>query len=151
MSESISTAAWPRPDVEPGSVVVATDGQGNYSQHLFDGRHAWTADESPAQGGRDAGPNPHELLLLSLGACTSITLSMYAQRKGWALGQVVVRLRFAAADTGEARGADRIERQIAFGAPLSEAQRGRLLEIANKCPIHQLLSRGAVISTGLAD
>lgn len=150
MSESISTTGWPRPSVEPGSVVVATDGQGNYSQHLFDGRHAWTADESAARGGRDAGPNPHELMLLSLGACTSITLSMYAQRKGWALGQVVVRLRFGAAGAGEGQHADRIERQIAFGAPLSEEQRKRLLEIANKCPIHQLLSRGAEISSGLA-
>jgi putative redox protein len=119
----------------------------HYSQQIVSGHHRLTADEPVARGGGDSGVSPHELLLGSLGACTSITLRMYAGRKGWELGKITVGLRYTAGSEGE-RG--HIERRLSFSKPLSEEQQARLLEIANKTPITLTLKSGVAIDTSIA-
>jgi putative redox protein len=119
----------------------------HYSQQIVSGHHRLTADEPVARGGGDSGVSPHELLLGSLGACTSITLRMYAGRKGWELGKITVGLRYTAGNEGE-RG--HIERRLSFAKPLSEEQQARLLEIANKTPITLTLKGGVAIDTSIA-
>lgn len=106
--------------------------------------HVLHADEPVGNGGADSGPTAHELLLSSLGACTAITLRMYAARKGWSLDDVDVRLR------GRHEG-DRyiIERRIRVVADLGDAERTRLLEIANRCPVHRTLTGEIVVETML--
>src|SRR5215470_10001681 len=79
--------------VKPGTVVVASTGTGPFDQIMLNGRHELRADEPAAAGGSDGGPNPYELLLMSLGSCTSMTVQLYAARKQWPLEQVIVRLR----------------------------------------------------------
>ena len=140
----------------PGEVVVAEVGVGRYAQVVYDGKHRLSADEPEEAGGLDTGPNPYGLLMAALGACTSMTLRMYAARKNWALKQVTVRLRHGkihAADCAECENKlgkiDRIEREIELGGELSDEQRQRLLEIANKCPVHQTLERRNEIVTAL--
>jgi putative redox protein len=144
--------------VAPGAVVVADNGEGPFGQVLLDGRHILNADEPVAASGKDGGPNPYELLLMSLGACTSMTLRLYATRKGLPLEHVVVRLRHAkvhAEDcaTCETKPAmiDRIERAIELVGGLDEAQRTRLLQIAEMCPVHRTLSAKIDIRTALVD
>jgi putative redox protein len=110
-----------------------------------DGKHTWLADEPESLGGGDRGPTPVSLLLSSLGACTSITLKMYAQRKGWPLADVRVTL---AIETGEA--GTSIDRQIVLEGDLSDEQRERLLQIANACPVHKILTHSITIRSGLA-
>ena len=145
------------PIVEPGTVVVAESGQGRFGQWLLDGRHRLTADEPLAAGGEDAGPGPYELLLMSLGACTAMTLRLYAERKGWPLARVIVRLRHArihAEDCAKCDTApallDRIERTIELEGTLDATQRARLMEIADKCPVHRTLTSNIVIATRAA-
>jgi putative redox protein len=142
--------------VAPGSVVVTDNGIGTLGQVLLDGRHALAADEPVTVGGQDNGPNPYELLLMSLGACTSMTLRLYANRKTWPLEHVVVRLshgRVHAVDCAncETRPAmvDRIERTIELIGPLDETQRARLLQIAELCPVHRTLTSKVDIRTTL--
>jgi putative redox protein len=144
------------PVVAPGTVVVVETRQGRLGQWLLDGRHRLAADEPVAAGGEDTGPNPYELLLMSLGACTSMTLRLYAERKAWPLERVVVRLRHErvhAADCADCvdRPAllDRIERTIELEGPLDGAQRDRLMEIAEKCPVHRTLTSRIAIETRL--
>ena len=79
--------------VTPGTIVVASTGAGPFDQIMLNGRHSLRADEPVSAGGGDAGPNPYELLLMSLGSCTSMTVHMYAARKQWPLDQVIVQLR----------------------------------------------------------
>ena len=105
-------------------------------------RHEIRADESRQAGGTDTGPNPTELLLAALGSCTSITLRMYAQRKGWDLGEITVDLEFHKEDDGH-----RIERAIAFSAPLTDEQRARIAEIAEKTPVTKVIKQGSPIAT----
>jgi putative redox protein len=144
--------------IVPDTVVVTDNGEGPLGQVLLDGRHALAADEPIAVGGRDGGPNPYELLLMSLGACTSMTLRLYANRKSWPLEHVVVRLNHArvhAEDCAncETRPAmiDRIERAIELVGGLDETQRARLLQIAEMCPVHRTLTGKIEIRTTLAD
>ena len=99
--------------------------------------HHWTADEPVADDGGDLGPDPKSLLLSSLGACTAITLRMYAARKGWPLAGVEVELRYGPDDTPDNH---TIERRIGLLGDLDAEQRGRLLQIANACPVHKLLT-----------
>ena len=113
------------------------------------GRHALVADEPVAAGGTDAGPDPYALLLAALGACTAMTLRMYADRKKWPLGEVTVELSHAreyAADCvgceDPAAKADVITRTIRFTGPLDAAQVARLGEIARRCPVHKTLTAG---------
>jgi putative redox protein len=125
------------------SAVV--EGKKEYAQTIQTGRHRLSADEPERTGGTDTGPTPYGLLLSALGACTSITLRMYANRKGWDLGEIHLGLRhFKDGD------ADRIEREIRFSAPLTDEQRTRLLEIAEKTPVTKTVASGATIETKIA-
>ena len=131
----------------PKSVVVESAG-GAYLQRIAAGRHVLASDEPVSAGGGDAGPTPYDLLLSALGACVSMTLGIYARRKGWPLEGVRVRLRHSrvhAADCATCEfvpGAmlDRIEEEIELAGPLDTAQRQRLLEIAGRCPVHRTLT-----------
>ena len=141
----------------PGEVVVAETREGRFTQVVAAGRHRLAADEPVEAGGNDAGPGPYDYLLAALGACTSMTLRMYAERKGWPLERVVVRLHHdkvhaedcAECETREGK-IDRLERVIALAGPLDAEQRQRLLEIANKCPVHRTLESKPLIVTRLA-
>ncbi|HMK68719.1 MAG TPA: OsmC family protein [Stellaceae bacterium] len=143
-------------EVEPGWVKVVESGEGKFTQHLLDGRHRLPADEPVASGGLDRGPNPYELLLMALGACTAMTLRLYADRKRWPLARVAVRLRHekihaldcAECETREGK-IDRIERLIDLEGALDAAQRQRLLEIANMCPVHRTLMSEISIASRL--
>jgi putative redox protein len=144
------------PPVIAGTVVVAETRAGRFNQVLLDGRHRLAADEPTAAGGADAGPNPYELLLMALGACTSMTLRLYAERKQWPLDRVVVRLRHDSihaedcADCETKAGAiDRIAREIELHGALDDEQRRRLMEIADKCPVHRTLISEVKIETRL--
>ena len=106
--------------------------------------HRVQADEPVASGGGDTAPTPLELLASGLAACTAITLRMYAERKGWELGEVKVDCRAFAAGAGY-----RFERVIRLGAPLDEAQRTRLGEIAEKTPVTKVVKAGAPVATEL--
>jgi putative redox protein len=116
------------------------------AQQIVSGHHRLTADEPAARGGSDSGAEPHELLLASLGACTSITLRMYAGRKGWELGKITVGLRYTAGAEDQ-RG--HIDRRLSFSKPLTAEQVQRLLEIAGKTPITRLLTPGVTIETAV--
>ena len=108
--------------------------------------HRWLADEPEEAGGGDTGPQPGELLLSSLGACTAVTVKMYANRKKWPLDNVEVELRF----NSEAKPdplTTVIEMEVHFTGNLSEEQLARLLQIAHSCPIHKVLSNPIIVNT----
>lgn len=136
---------------DDGWVVTrnATDG---YAATLQAGAHALVVDEPASAGGTDAGPTPYDLLLGAVGACTAITLRMYARRKGWPLDEVVVRLRTAsshAADCAECSeksvGPRVLEQELELVGPLTDEQRARLRYIASRCPVKQVLQAGLTV------
>ncbi|NUN52155.1 MAG: OsmC family protein [Planctomycetaceae bacterium] len=129
------------------TVVVRTTGAHPYANEVAARGHRIAADEPSDLGGADTGPTPAELLLGALGACTSITLRMYAARKGWDLRGVEVDLSL---ERGERGAKDRIRRGIRLLGGLDAEQRARLLEIAGKCPVHRTLEAGAAMETELA-
>ena len=137
--------------------VSVSSGPLKYAQVVSVGAHALRADEPVDVGGGDIGPNPEELLIASLGVCASITAQMYADRKQWNLQSVhidVTHGRVLAADDA-ASGTkiemiDQFEMQISFAGDLSEDQRNRLFEIANRCPIHRMLTSGVKIQSRLS-
>jgi uncharacterized OsmC-like protein len=153
MTEGHSSSSGPAENVhEPG--VVVTGSASGFAQEIHVGSHRLTADEPVAVGGTDTGPSPYELLLAALGSCTSMTVAMYARRKGWPLERVTVSLRHSkihASDCAECETRegvlDRIERDIQFTGSLTTEQRSRLLEIANKCPVHRTLTSEINIRT----
>ena len=139
----------------PRSVFVHS-GSMRYGQNISVGSHVLQADEPSDYGGNDVGPNPYELLLAALGACTSMTVQMYAERKQWPLHGVQVSLSYEkihAEDCAECETkvgmVDRIEVGISFTGDLSAEQQRRLLEIANKCPVHRTLVSRVQIDTRL--
>jgi putative redox protein len=139
------------------SDVIVTETGGGYAQQIEAGNHVWTADEPVGSGGTDTGPDPYALLLGALGACTSMTMRMYAARKQWPLEGVTVRLRHDsnyAKDCEDCEKPDarieRIVREITLRGPLSEEQKARLVEIANRCPVHRSLVSPEEIVTTLA-
>jgi uncharacterized OsmC-like protein/alpha-beta hydrolase superfamily lysophospholipase len=137
-------------------VTVTETGEGRFTQAITASGHRLRADEPVGAGGNDAGPSPYDLLLAALGACTSMTLRMYAEQKKWPLERVTVRLQHEKihaedcreCETREGR-IDRIEREIEVEGDLDETQRARLLEIANKCPVHRTLHSEVWIPTRL--
>jgi putative redox protein len=135
------------------AVVVRGSGAG-LAQEIHAGRHRLVADEPVSAGGTDTGLSPYDLLLAALGACTSMTVGMYARRKSWPLEEITVHLRHSkihATDCAECETKegmlDRIERDIHFTGPLTDEQRFKLLEIANKCPVHRTLTSEIDIET----
>jgi putative redox protein len=114
----------------------------NYAQDIQAGKHPLVADEGPSLGGQDAGPAPYAYVLAGLAACTSITLKMYAQRKGWQLGTIHVDASFVRHGDEE-----RIERTVRVGPDVTDEQRARLAEIAEKTPVTKTLKRGTPIVT----
>ena len=134
-------------------MIVRGHGSG-FAQEILAGRHHLRADEPAFAGGGDTGPSPYEFLLAALGACTSMTLGMYARRKAWPLEDITVHLRHSkihAVDCAECETKDgmldRIERDIQMGGALSDEQRAKLLEIADKCPVHRTLTSEIQIHT----
>lgn len=133
-------------------VIVTERGAGRFQQEILIGeRHRLIADEPVAVGGDDAGPAPFDFLMASLGACTSMTVRMYAERKEWPLRKVQVALRFDRTEGDDGRRVDRIERLIILEGDLSPEQRQRLLEIANKCPTHRVLQEPLRIDSRLSE
>jgi putative redox protein len=119
-------------------------GADHYAVLLATGHHRLVADEPVGGGGKDVGPSPFGLLLSALGACTAITLVMYAERKGWPLEEVKIDLSYSR--TGDVA---QIERRLRLSGPLDEAQRARLMEIAEKTPVTRALKAGTEIRTSL--
>jgi putative redox protein len=139
-----------------GEVVVAESGENPFAQTIRVGRHSLRADEPPQVGGGDTGPTPYDLLSAALGACTAMTLRMYANRKKLPLERVIVRLSHDKVHADDCDGCedaaakiDRIERRIELIGDLDAATRQRLLEIADRCPVHQTLERANRIETRL--
>ena len=122
---------------------VSVLGSHQYQQDIQVRQHRLQADEGLSLGGQDQGPNPYELLLSGLGACTSITLRMYAEKKGWELGEIHVGLHFYRDD----QGGEHIDRTLDCTGELMEAQRSRLLEIAAKTPVTRTIRQGTPIAT----
>jgi putative redox protein len=142
-------------ETKPREVVVRGSAQA-FVQEVEAGGHRLVADEPAAVGGTDRGPTPYDLLLAALGSCTSMTIGMYARRKGLPLESVSVRLRHSkihAADCADCETRegllDQIERDLELVGDLDDEQRARLLEIADKCPVHRTLSSRIAIRTRL--
>jgi putative redox protein len=162
-------AAWAARFIEPGEpeakaaalaegeVIVEETREGRFTQRVGAGRHELKADEPKSVGGDDSGPGPYDYLLAGLGACTSMTIRMYADRKQWPLERVAVRLRHkkihaedcAECETREGR-VDWIDRDITLSGPLDEDQKARLLEIADKCPVHKTLHTETHVASRIA-
>ncbi|MBK1692064.1 bifunctional alpha/beta hydrolase/OsmC family protein [Ectothiorhodospira mobilis] len=146
-----------QPAVKKGDVLSAENGAGDYAQTVQVGPHRLTADEPEDKGGNDLGPSPYELVMAGLGACSSITLRMYAQRKQWPLEHVAVRVHHDQVDDPQAapgtrpRKMDRFDREILLEGDLDAEQRKRLLQIADRCPVHRMLRSGALIESRLRE
>jgi putative redox protein len=143
-------------EIDHGTVQTRTGG--GYRTEVRAGSHAFVADEPEDIGGTDTGPTPYDLLLAALGSCTGMTLRMYADRKDWPLREATVRLKHEkihAKDCEDCESSDgkidRIERTIEVTGDLDDDQRQRLLEIANKCPVHRTLHNEIHVVSSLQD
>jgi putative redox protein len=137
-------------------VTVEGDASG-FAQHILADGHTFAADEALAAGGTGTGPGPYQLLLAALGACTSMTVALYARRKQWPLKRVKVQLAHSRVWVHDCADCptppahlDRIERVIELSGDLTEEQRRRLIEIAERCPIHRTLTSKIDIVTSLS-
>ena len=142
---------------EAGAVVVAENGIGPFGQDIAAGEHRLSADEPASVGGLDRGPTRYQLLSSALGTCTAMTLRMYAERKKWPLERATVTVRqekIHAADCAECETSegkiDSFVREIELTGELDQEQRDKLLEIADKCPVHRTLHREVRVTTTLA-
>ena len=142
---------------QEGLVIVRGDASG-FAQEVIAGEHRLVSDEPASAGGTGSGATPYDLLLAALGSCTSMTVAMYARRKGWPLKSVTVRLRHSrvhAADCATCNTSDTmltvIDREIEFAGHLGQEQRDRLVDIANKCPVHRTLSSKIEIRTSVQE
>jgi uncharacterized OsmC-like protein len=140
----------------PPHVVVRGDATG-FAQEIEIGSHRLKGDEPTAAGGTDTGPSPYDFILAALGMCTSMTISLYARRKGWPLENVTVSLHHSkihATDCAECETKvgkiDRIEREIQLTGALTAEQRSKLMEIADLCPVHRSLTSEINIKTRAA-
>ncbi len=137
--------------------VTVRGNPAHLAQEIVAGEHHLRADEPLASGGTDTGPTPYDLLLAALGACTSMTVGMYARRKSWPLEEIAVRLQHSkihAKDCADCETKevflDRIDRELEFTGPLTPEQRSKLLEIAESCPVHRTLMSQVNIRSWLA-
>jgi putative redox protein len=131
------------PDIHLATAHLRS-GDAPYGEHVRAGKHELVADEPAAHGGGDLGPPPYALLAAALGACTAITLRMYATRKQWTIEPLLVDVAIFRGDDAE-----RIERTIRVAPALTAEQRARLLAIADKTPVTRTLGRGTEIKTTL--
>jgi len=136
--------------------VVVEGAASGFAQDIAAGNHRLKSDEPAEAGGSDLGPTPYDFLLAALGSCTSMTVAMYARRKGWPLQHVVVHLRHSRTHTADCTACenqdarlDIINREIEFTGPLTDDQREQLLRIANRCPVHRTLTSEIDIRTTL--
>jgi uncharacterized OsmC-like protein len=134
--------------------VIVRGGSAGFAQEIEIGSHRLKGDEPLAFGGTDTGPSPYDFLLAALGTCTSMTISLYARRKSWPLENVTVSLHHSkihATDCAECETKvgriDRIEREIQLAGALTNEQRAKLMEIADRCPVHQTLTSEINIRT----
>jgi len=134
--------------------VIVRAGAAGFAQEIQIGQHRLKGDEPVDFGGTDTGPSPYDFLVAALGTCTSMTISLYARRKGWPLESVTVSLHHSkihAADCADCETKvgkiDRIEREIQLTGTLTTEQRSKLMEIANRCPVHQTLTSEINIKT----
>lgn len=137
-------------------VIVSESGKGKYTQEITIGIHTLIGDEPVENGGNNSGPSPYDFLLAALGSCTSMTLRMYAELKKIPLKKVIVKLQHEKIHTKDCTDCensnskiDHINRQIELQGNLTEDQRKKLLEIANKCPVHRTLTSEIDITTEL--
>lgn len=144
------------PTIPEARAVVVEGNARAFAQEISIGEHRFISDEPVEDGGTDQGPGPYDLLLAALGSCTSMTLGLYARRKEWPLEAVRVRLNHArvhAKDCEECETKtgmlDVIERQVELTGPLDDEQRSRLLQIADRCPVHRTLTGKIAIRTRL--
>lgn len=135
--------------------TITADLTTGFAVELRAGDHVWYADEPTDLGGTDTGPNPYELLLSAVGACTAITVSMYCQRKGWNLHSVSARYeldKVHAKDCedcdDDAKGKiDRVRSEIFIEGDFDDEQRARLAEVAQRCPVHKTIDNGVTFTT----
>ncbi len=140
-------------EVQTFSVTVQIGSTG-FATEIGSGKHSLRADEPESVGGTDTGPTPYDLLLSALGTCTAMTLRMYADRKGWPLDGATVELhhdRVHARDCAECETetgyVSRITKRVTLLGNLDDTQRARLLEIADRCPVHRTLTSEILITT----
>ncbi len=126
------------------NIVKVSSNASRYGQDIAIRQFQLTADEPPTLGGDDAGPTPFEWILAGLGSCKAITLKMYAERKGWKLAEVLVDLTYDADDNGQS-----IQAELTLVGELDDAQRQRLREISDRCPVHKFLTAPVEIHTQL--
>jgi putative redox protein len=131
------------------SVVVSESGNGPYAQFVTAGRHVMGADEPEHVGGHDTGPSPYEFLMAALGSCTAMTVRMYANRHGWPVEKISVALKHERVPAEGGLKADKFTRAITVTGALDEAQRKRLLEIAEHCPVSQTLRHASLVDSRL--
>jgi putative redox protein len=156
IGEAEERSRWPH--AREGELVVEETGRNVFQQAVVSGTHRLYADEPVAAGGGDTGLNPYDLLIASLGTCTAMTVRLYARAKKVPLEKISVALRHEkihaedCADCETKVGKiDRIERRIQLTGPLDPAQRAKLLEIADKCPVHRTLHSEILVETTLAE
>jgi len=128
-------------------VIVKERAGGKYTQDVNTPRHHFYADEPASYGSADLGPAPYELLCASLGACTSITLRMYVERKKWDVENIAVRVTHEKLHLSDLPPKDVFKREITITGDVDEKQRARMLQIANKCPVHRTLEASSEIET----